>query len=218
MDGTQAVAPHLMESDGGNDFQTLHEVVLAARHKLSDNPWGYLVGGTETETSVRRNRHALDSVALRPRVLRDVRQVDCTTHFLGMDMRLPVMLAPIGSLESFHPGGAAEAYRGAAAFGCPVIVSSVTKPELEETARAADGPRIFQLYVRGDHGFIDGYVKRAIDAGYDAFAITVDSSVYSRRERDISRRFIKPWRAGAEGMAFQAAFAWDDVEAVQGFA
>jgi isopentenyl diphosphate isomerase/L-lactate dehydrogenase-like FMN-dependent dehydrogenase len=209
MSDASSKPPHLIEPSG--NFQTLHEFVQAARNKLPDNIWDYLIGGTETETTVRRNRHALDSVAFRPRVCRDVSRVDCSTHFLGRPTRLPVILAPVGSLESFHPGGAAEAHRGAASFGVPIMVSSVTKPTLEETGRAAEGRHMFQLYVRGDDAFVDDYVRRANDAGYELFCITVDSAVYSRRERDIARRFVKPWRQSAAGLAFQAAFDWDKV-------
>lgn len=103
--------PHLADPTG--DFQTLHEFITAARAKLSEDIWHYLIGGAESETTVRRNRYALDAIALRPRVLRDVSSVDCSSKFLGRDMRLPVMLAPVGSLESFHPGGAATAAIGA---------------------------------------------------------------------------------------------------------
>ncbi len=201
---------HLTEL--GGDYQTLHEFIPAARAKLSDNIWGYLVGATETETTMRRNRLALDQIALRPRVCRDVSHVDCTSTFLGMRLRLPVMLAPVGSLESLHPGGAAEAGRGASAFGAPIIVSSVTKPGLEESAIAAPGPKVFQLYVRGDDAWVDDVASRAADAGYDAFAITIDTAAYSRRERDIAARFVKPWRAAATGHQFQAGFAWKNVE------
>ena len=126
-------------------------------------------------------------------------KVELGTTLFGRKLRLPVILAPVGSLESFHPGGAATAGRAASAFGVPIIVSSVTHPGLEETAAAATGPKIFQLYVRGDEAWVDDVVKRAIDAGYDAFAITVDTAAYSRRERDIAGRFVKPWRAAATG-------------------
>src|SRR5271154_6677058 len=119
-------APHLAEPSG--DYHCLHEFIPAARSKLSDNIWGYLIGATETETTMRRNRLALDQIAFRPRICRDVSQVDCTASLLGMRMRLPVLLAPVGSLESFDPGGAATAGRAASAFGVPIIVSSVTKP------------------------------------------------------------------------------------------
>ena len=67
-----------MSSGLEDRFQTLHEIVRAARANLAPGPWDYLVGGTETETTVRRNRQALDSVAFRPRVLRDVSRVDVT--------------------------------------------------------------------------------------------------------------------------------------------
>ncbi len=201
---------HLSEPTG--DEQCLHEFVEAARRKLSDNIWDYLVGGTETETTLRRNRLALDAIAFRPRVLRDVSQVSCRGRFLGRPMRLPVMLAPVGSLESFHPAGAAEAARGAAEFGVPIIVSSVTQPSLEESATACgDGARIFQLYVRGDDAWVDEYVRRAIGSGYDAFCLTVDTAAYSRRERDITKRFVKPWRTSATGIEYQAGLNWDHV-------
>jgi len=204
-----AHAPHLVELAG--EYQTLQEFIPAARAKLSDNIWGYLVGATETETTMRRNRLALDQIALRPRVCRDVSRVDCTAALLGMKMRLPVMLAPVGSLESFHPGGAAEAGRGASSFGVPIIVSSVTKPGLEESAAAASGPKVFQLYVRGDDAWVDDVAERATAAGYDAFTITVDTAAYSRRERDIVARFVKPWRSAATGHEFQAGFSWTNV-------
>jgi glycolate oxidase len=203
-------APHLAEPSG--DYQCLHEFIPAARANLSDNIWGYLIGATETETTMRRNRLALDQIAFRPRVCRDVSQVDCTASLLGMRMRLPVLLAPVGSLESFDPGGAATAGRAASAFGVPIIVSSVTKPGLEEAARATPGPKIFQLYVRGDDAWTDEVVHRAVDAGYDAFMITVDTAAYSRRERDIAARFVKPWRTAATGHRYQAGFSWANVK------
>ncbi|MBC7802739.1 MAG: alpha-hydroxy-acid oxidizing protein [Candidatus Parcubacteria bacterium] len=193
-------------------FLTLQELVAAARAKLAPGPWSYLVGGAETETTVRRNRMALDSLAFRPRVLRDVSRIDSTAPFLGKPMRLPVLLAPIGGLESIVEGGAAAAARGAAQFGVPQMLSSVCKPGLEETAAAAQATRVFQLYVRGDDAWIDDHVRRAIDHGYSAFCLTVDVAMYSRRERDLVGRFIKPWRATAPaGSNFQSGLSWEQV-------
>ena len=203
-------APHLTELTG--EYQCLHEFIPAARAKLDSNIWGYLIGAAESETTLRRNRAALDAIALRPRVLRDVSKVDASTTFLGMKLRLPVMLAPVGSLESFDPHGAATAGRGATEFGIPIIVSSVTHPGLEETAKAVTGPKIFQLYVRGDDAWVDDVVRRAVDAGYNAFCITIDTAAYSRRERDIAARFVKPWRKAATGHNHQAGFSWDNIK------
>jgi len=206
----QAQSKHLFEPTG--DFQCLHEFIPAARKKLSDHIWGYLVGATESETTLRRNRMAIDSLALRPRVCVDVSKIDTGTTLFGQKLRMPVFLAPVGSLESFDAGGAATAGRAASASGIPIMCSSVTHPGLEEIAAATPGPKIFQLYVRGDKAWMDDVVKRAVANGYDAFAITVDTAAYSRRERDIAGRFVKPWRASATGHEFQAGFTWDNVK------
>ena len=194
-------------------FLTLQEIYHAARANLAPGPWSYLMGGAETETTVLRNRRALDEIAFRPRVLRDVSRVDCTARFLGQSVRLPVMLAPIGGLESIVEGGAAAAARASAEFGVPQMLSSVCQPGLEQTAAAAKNVRVFQLYVRGDEAWVDEWVRRAKDNGFCAFCLTVDVAMYSRRERDLLGRFVKPWRARApEGAPFQAALSWDDVK------
>ena len=195
------------------EFLTLQEIYLAARRNLAPGPWAYLMGGAETETTVRRNRQALDQIAFRPRVLRDVSRIDARAKFLGRPVRLPVMLAPIGGLESIAEGGAAAAARGAAEFGVPQMLSSVCKPGLEETAAAAKTIRVFQLYVRGDDAWVDDIVRRARDNGYCAFCLTVDVAMYSRRERDLLGRFVKPWRARArEGAPFQSGLNWNHVK------
>ena len=194
-------------------FLTLQEIVSAAQRNLPPGPWSYLVGGAETETTVKRNRHALDSIAFRPRVLRNVSKVDASGTFFGKTTRLPVMLAPIGGLESIVAGGAATAARAAAEFNVPQMLSSVCQPGLEQTAAAAPTVRSFQLYVRGDDAWVDDWVRRATDNGFTSFCMTVDVAAYSRRERDLLGRYVKPWRAKAiEGAAFQAGLSWDQVK------
>lgn len=203
-----------MSEPTATQFLTLHEIVVAARANLAPGPWSYLIGGTETETTVRRNRLALDSIAFRPRVLRDVSAVDPGATFLGRAVRLPVMVAPVGGMESFAAEGAAAAARAAAQFGVPLMLSSVCQPGLEATAAAAaDSLRVFQLYVRGDDAWVDDWARRAREHGFGAFCFTVDSAFYSRRERDLIGRFVKPWRAtAAAGMKYQAALSWDQVK------
>jgi glycolate oxidase len=202
-----------MASNLEERFQVLHEIVKAARASLAPGPWDYLIGGAESETTLRRNRQAIDSLAFRPRVLRNVSKIDCTSSLFGRPVRLPVMVAPVGSIESFTPGGGATAAKAAAEFGVPLMLSSVCNPGLEAVAEAApDGFRIFQLYVRGDDAWVDGWVRRAVDNGYAAFCLTVDTAVYSRRERDLARRFVKPWRQAATGTEYQAALSWDHVK------
>ena len=201
-----------MASNLEEQYQNLHEITKAAQLHLKKGDWDYLMGGAESETTLRRNRQALDSVAFRPRVLRDVSKVDCTSTFLGRPVRIPVMLAPIGGLETFDPGGGATVGRASAEFGVPHMLSSVCHPGLEAVAAAADNFRIFQLYVRGDDAWVDDHVKRARDHGYAAFCLTVDTASYSRRERDIATRYVKPWRQRATGFSYQAGLNWDHVK------
>ena len=75
-------------------FEVLHELVAPAKRNLSTGHWDYLMGGSETETTFERNRVALDSIAFRPRVLRNVEKVDTGGKLLGHSLRLPVVLAP----------------------------------------------------------------------------------------------------------------------------
>ena len=86
---------------------------------------------------MRRNRMALDAIAFRPRVLRNVARVDASVELFGRKLRLPVMLAPVGSLEIFDPEGAAPSCAAPARFGAAHMLSSVSEPGLEAVAKAA---------------------------------------------------------------------------------
>jgi glycolate oxidase len=198
------------------DFQTLHEIVQAARRNLAPEPWDYVIGGAETETTVKRNRQALDSISFRPRVLRDVSKIDSGGELFGYQLRLPVLLAPIGSMQDIVPGGGLVPARAAAEFSTIQVLSSVCEPGLEAVAQETDAPKIFQLYVRGDPAWVDEQVRRATDAGYIAFCLTVDLDAYSRRERDIAKRHVTTGRLQVTGDANQALFSWDDVKRIRG--
>src|ERR1700683_4944930 len=198
------------------DFMNLHEIVHKARQNLNQNAWDYIVGAVETETTLRRNRMALDSIAFRPRVLRDVSKIDTSTEILGRKLRLPIVLCPVGSLESFHPEGAEPVVKAAGEFGVCHMLSSVCDPGLEGVAKAApDALRMFQLYVRGDAAWVDDHVARAIASKYAAFCLTVDTAHYSRRERDIAKRHVTAGRRRVQGREFQAALDWRTVERIK---
>lgn len=203
------------------EFRTLHEVVRQARHNLTRNHWDYLVGGADSETSLRRNRHALDSLAYRPRILNDVSEVRTGTALLGVPLRIPVVLGPIGSLQVLHPGGGEAAAEAARDFGVLQILSSVCLPDFEAVAAAVPGPRIYQLYLMGDQAWMDDIVRRAVEAGYSGFCLTVDTQTYSRRERDILKGYMPPSGSRADAspapgspprdFAWQARMSWDTV-------
>ncbi|MGI9383885.1 MAG: alpha-hydroxy acid oxidase [Methyloligellaceae bacterium] len=198
-----------------NRFEVLHEFVTAAREALTPRIWDYLMGGSETETTLRRNRMALDALAFRPRVLRDVAEVDTGATLLGHKLHLPVVLAPIGSLQDLIPEGGIAPTRAAARYGALHMLSLVCQPGLEETAAAADYPKIFQIYVRGDEHWVDDLAKRAVDNGYAAVCFTIDLDYYGRRERDLAKRFKTTGRKVASGEENQSRFSWADIKRIR---
>jgi isopentenyl diphosphate isomerase/L-lactate dehydrogenase-like FMN-dependent dehydrogenase len=199
------------------EFQNLHEFVRRARANLNQNAWDYIIGAAETETTMRRNRMALDEIAFRPRVLRNVAKVDASVEVFGRKLRLPVMLAPVGALEIFEPeNAAASVTRGVGRFGAAHMLSSVSEPGLEKVAEAApDALRMYQLYVRGDDAFVEDCVSRAIANKYAAFCLTVDTAHYSRRERDIAKRYVRASRLRATGGDFQKGLEWRTVKLIK---
>jgi isopentenyl diphosphate isomerase/L-lactate dehydrogenase-like FMN-dependent dehydrogenase len=199
-----------------HEFENLHELIAKARANLNQNSWDYIVGGTETETTLRRNRMALDELAFRPRVLRNMSGVDASVEVFGRKLRLPVVLAPVGALESFERGGAATVARAAGKFGVAHMLSSVSDPGMEEVAQAGpDTLRIYQLYVRGDDAFVEDHVSRAIATGNKAFCLTVDSAHYSRRERDLAKRFVTVGRTRVAQREYQQALEWRTVKLIR---
>ena len=69
--------------------------------------------------------------------------------------------------------------------------------------------------MRGDAQWVDDHVRRAIDKGYDAFCLTVDTDSYSRRERDIAKRHQRRRVRVDDARVFQAQFNWRDVERIK---
>ena len=61
----------MSERDLNSEFLAIHEFIPAAHDACTDEAWNYLIGGTETETTVARNRAALDAVAISPQVIAD---------------------------------------------------------------------------------------------------------------------------------------------------
>jgi glycolate oxidase len=200
------------------NFVTLPEIRRAARKRLSRDVWNFGAGGSETETSMRRNRRALDRLAIRQDVLVDVREIDLATTFLGIPLSMPVMVAPMGGLVLFHHQGDVEMARGASMGDTIVALSGATGWPVEDVAKAGPGPKLFQLYHHGDRAWAADLLARVEASGYMSVCLTVDVQLYSRRERDIVNRYsprqamsIAPNPRGPDPN-YPARLTWSDVE------
>jgi glycolate oxidase len=201
-----------------SNFVTLPEIRRAARQRLSRDVWNFGAGGSETETSMRRNRAGLDRLAIRQDVLVDVREIDLSTTFLGLPLSMPVAVAPMGGLVLFHPEGDVEMARGAGLGDTLVVLSGATGWPVEDVASASAGPKLFQLYHHGDRAWVADLLARVEASGYRSVCLTVDVQLYSRRERDIVNRYsprqamsVAPNPRGPDP-TYPARLTWDDVE------
>ncbi len=190
-------------------FVSLQEIVMTARQSLSPQLWDMLSGGADAEVTLARNRDALDSLALRQRVLVNVSRIDIKTSLLGRGMPMPVFIAPIGNfLQVGDARGAVAVAQAAERKGVPCFISTAAKPGIEAIAASVQMPLIFQLYVRSDRKWVEDTLDKAKALGYRALCVTVDRAYYSRRERDLINRHLV--REGGDP-TFQASLTWDDM-------
>jgi L-lactate dehydrogenase (cytochrome) len=181
-----------------------------ARQRLPAGVLGYLEGGGEDEVTLGRNRSAFSELDLVPRVLRDVHTVDLSTTVLGTPMSLPFALAPIGSARIFHHEGELAGARAAGRAGVAFSLSSSGTFSIERVAEEATGPLWYQLYVWRDRGLCKELIARARAAGYRALLVTADTTVRSKREREMRAGLTLPTPALTLSTLFDGAMhpAW----------
>lgn len=197
------------------EFVTIPEIIARAKQTLPPFVWDTVSGGSETETTLRRNRAGIESLAFRTRVLRGVERRSLSTTFLGHELGLPVMVAPVGGLIRMDPGAALTACKVTKQFQTATFLSAVAHPTIEDMA-ACDGLKFFQLYCYGDRDWCLQLVRRAENAGFSGLCVTVDTAVYGRRDRDIENRFKANERRFANFDKHERVFAerltWDDID------
>ncbi len=164
-----------------------------ARETLSEGAYGYFAGGAGDERTLRENVDAYHHWRLRPRALVDVSEASTTTSVLGVEVSMPLLVAPVAFQRMAHPDGEAGMARAAAAAGTIMVLSTLATATPAEVAAAAPGaPRWFQLYCFRDSGVTRALIDQAEEAGFDAIALTVDAPRLGRRERDLRTGFVIP--------------------------
>ena len=169
----------------------------------------FIAGGATDEITLRRTRAAFDSIMLRPRMLVDINQRDLSTTVLGQRIEFPVMLDPAGAHGRAHPDGELATARAAGAMGTVMLLSSGSTYTLEDVSEAASGPIWFQQYLYKDRGLTKDMAQRAQDAGYTALCITLDSTVYAKRERNIRNNYTSSPSPNYAGLELAERQAWD---------
>ena len=189
-----------------------------AKRRLPVGVFDYIDGGAEDEVTLRRNVEAYKKVSFKPRVLRDMANIDTSTSLFGRRLAFPLVLAPTGFTRIAHSQGELAVVRAATRAGVPFTLSTMATRSIEECASVAESDtRLwFQIYTWRDRSVVENLVKRAEAAGFEAVCLTVDTAVLGRRERDVRRGFTLPPEVGPgtiiDGLK-NPSWTWDFLKA-----
>jgi L-lactate dehydrogenase (cytochrome) len=167
-----------------------------ARRRLPRGVFDYIDGGAEDERTMRGNVDAFGRYEFRPRVLRDVSDLDTSTTILGRSASMPLIVAPTGYTRIAHSQGELAVARAAERAGIPYSLSTMGTRSIEDVAAVCATDKWFQIYTWRDRPLVEELVARARAAGYTTVWLTVDTAVLGRRERDVRRGFTLPPKIG----------------------
>jgi L-lactate dehydrogenase (cytochrome) len=193
----------LSDCHNSGDFRRL------AQRRLPSPIFHYIDGAADDEITRRRNTEAFDECDLIPSVLAGVSEVDMGVTVMGRRMEMPIFLSPTALQRLFHWQGERAVAEAAARFGIFFGISSLATVGIEEIARIATGPKMFQLYVHKDEGLNASMIARCKAARFDVLALTVDTIVGGNRERCLRTGFTSPPRlTPRSALSFAAHPGW----------
>lgn len=166
----------------------------AAKRKLPRMIYDYLEGGALDESTVRANRTSLDGILLRQRNFVDLTGLDTSTTLLGDDVRLPLLVSPMGMLTIFNPGSDIAVAGAAAAAGSIFVHSAWAGCSIEEVVDSTSATVWAQVGLWKDSQEVSAYLDRLKALGVETLVIAGDVSSSSKRERDLRHGLSMPPR------------------------
>jgi len=154
--------------------------------------YDYADSGSWTESTYRANESDFAAIKLRQRVATDIEKRSVRTTLAGIDVAMPVALAPVGLTGMQHADGEIVAARAAAKFGVPFTLSTMSICSIEDVAQGTSKPFWFQLYVMRDREFSGSLIDRAKAAGCSALMVTLDLQVLGQRHKDLINGLSAP--------------------------
>lgn len=166
---------------------------IAAR-RLPRGLFEFIDRGSEDETLLHYNRRTLERIRLRPRVLRNVAEVDVSTSLFGASVGSPFAIAPTGSAGLVCHEGEVALARAARAERIPFTLAMGSMTPLERIAKEVGGRLWFQFYPWRNRQLTDELIARAADHGYEGLVATVDTPVIPSRDYLRRSGFGVPFR------------------------
>ena len=187
-----------------------------ARRRVPQAFFEYADRGSYDETTLHENRHALDRLQLRQRVMQNVDNRSLATTIIGSPVSMPLAIAPTGLTGLQHGSGEIHGARAAAEAGIPFCLSTMSICSIEQVHAASDTPFWFQVYVMRDRGFTRELIQRASAAHCSALMLTADLTVQGQRHREIKNGLSVPPKITLRNLfdiASKPRWAWHVLQA-----
>ena len=159
--------------------------------KLPKDIEGYYSSGARDEVTLKRNRSIYNEFELLPRLLRDVSEVDIKTSILGLNIDMPILIAPVAMQQMAHKDGEVATTKAARTLNTIMSHSTISNKSIKEVGPIHD-KTFFQLYFSKDRDFTSQMLKECKSLGYKAIVFTVDAPRLGTRERDERNSFKMP--------------------------
>ena len=151
-----------------------------ARTQLPPEVFEYVAQGSREGLTTAESTAAWRALRFRPRVLRDVTEVDLSVSLLGQRAAVPWGVAPTTLQRTVHPEGEVAMARATAATGGVMVVSSNAGTPFAEVG--ATGVRWWvQVYVPEDRALAEPLLAAAVEAGASGVVLTVDTPVVATK-------------------------------------
>jgi L-lactate dehydrogenase (cytochrome) len=170
----------------------IEDLRVLAQKRVPRMFYDYADSGSWTESTYRANEHDFQAIKLRQRVAVNMENRSTRTRMIGVDVAMPVALAPTGLTGMQHADGEILAARAAEAFGVPFTLSTMSICSIEDIATHTRAPFWFQLYVMRDRDFIERLIDRAKAARCGALMLTLDLQILGQRHKDIKNGLSTP--------------------------
>ncbi|GAA0224817.1 alpha-hydroxy acid oxidase [Marinomonas primoryensis] len=182
------------------DCHNFHDFRILAKKRLPSPIFNYIDGGSDDESTYRRNTAAFETCDLVPSVLTGVKDVDLSVTVMGQKLSLPVYCSPTALQRLFHHDGERAVANAAEKYGTMFGVSSLGTVSMEEIAKQTTTPQVYQFYFHKDRELNRAMMQRAKDSGVQVMMLTVDSITGGNRERDLRTGFSIPFKLNLKGM------------------
>jgi len=154
--------------------------------------YDYADSGSWTESTYRANESEFSKIKFRQRVAVNIDNRSIASTMLGINVSMPVALAPVGMTGMQYADGEILAARAAKEFGVPYCLSTMSICSMEEIAKKTNHPFWFQLYVMRDKRFVQSLIERAKAANCSALVLTLDLQILGQRHKDLKNGLSAP--------------------------